>query len=218
MARSDAARTALLDAAERLFAEGGIATVSDRRVAEVAGNTNHSAVRYYFGGRDGLLRALIARHLLSLEEPRRALFEASDSLLDDVRSLVVPGTAALDALPRPSRRARFIAQALHDPAAARVFREVGAGAPTAERILLSVVARLDHLVPAVVRGRASLMTLIVAEACAGVEARAEESGDDPHWPAVGDFLADAITGMLLAPISQTPGQASLIDTGAPAVV
>ena len=59
MGRSEAARNALLDAAERLFAESGVAQVSDRRVAEAAGNTNHSAVRYYFGGREGLLKAMV---------------------------------------------------------------------------------------------------------------------------------------------------------------
>lgn len=90
---------ALLDAAERLFAEAGIAQVSDRRVAEAAGNTNHSAVRYYFGGREGLLRALIARHAAAVEEPRRAMSESSGSVLDDIRSLVVPTTTVLAALP-----------------------------------------------------------------------------------------------------------------------
>ncbi|MCO8277551.1 hypothetical protein M1L60_43930 [Actinoplanes sp. TRM 88003] len=42
-----------------------------RQVGEAAGNANHSAVRYHFGGRDGLLRAMISRHLDAVLEQRR---------------------------------------------------------------------------------------------------------------------------------------------------
>ncbi|WP_405096951.1 TetR/AcrR family transcriptional regulator [Micromonospora sp. NBC_01412] len=202
MARSEAARTALLDAAERLFAEAGIAQVSDRKVAEAAGNTNHSAVHYYFGGREGLLRALIIRHAVELEEPRRRMFERSDSVLDDVRSLVVPFMDAMARLPQPSWRARFLSQAIHDPVTATLMRESAESAPTATLIARSAVSRLNHLHPGVVAGRASLITRIVATACAEVEARAERDGQDPRWHSVGDFLSDAIAGMMLAPISQ----------------
>lgn len=205
MARSDAARAALLDAAERLFAESGIAQVSDRRIAEVAGNTNHSAVRYYFNGREGLLRALITRHLTALEEPRRVMSSHSDSLLGDVRSLVVPFTDALAALPQPSSRARFLAQALHDPTAAGLLRESADLAPSASAITHSVVARLHHLGRGVVTGRARLMTRIVSTTCADVETLSERDGATPSWQAVGDFLADAIAGMLSAPVTHRSG-------------
>ncbi|MFD8592699.1 TetR family transcriptional regulator [Streptomyces sp. NPDC059637] len=202
MARSEAARTALLDAAERLFARSGIAQVSDRKVAEAAGNTNHSAVGYYFGGREGLLRALVERHLVSLEEPRRAMFEHSDSLLGDVRSLVVPVTDALAGLPRPTYRARFLDHVLHDPLRASLMREAEEFAPTAALVTRSAMSRLDHLDPKIVSGRARLMTRIVSTACADIEARAEQDGQDPQWRAAGDFLSDAIAGMLLAPITR----------------
>ncbi|MCZ2840173.1 TetR/AcrR family transcriptional regulator [Modestobacter sp. VKM Ac-2985] len=205
MARSDAARTALLDAAERLFAESGIAQVSDRKVAEGAGNTNHSAVRYYFDGRVGLLHALITRHLTPLEGPRQAMFARSDSVLGDVRSLVVPFTDALAALPQPSSRARFLVQALHDPTAAGLLRESAELAPSASAITHSVVARLHHLDRDVAMGRARLMTRIVSTTCADVEALSERDGAAPSWQAVGDFLADAIAGMLSAPVTHRSG-------------
>ncbi|NBE79995.1 TetR/AcrR family transcriptional regulator [Micromonospora rubida] len=217
MARSEAARTALLDAAERLFAEAGIAQVSDRKVAEAAGNTNHSAVHYYFGGREGLLRALIMRHGTALEEPRRAMFARSDSVLDDVRSLVMPSMDSLAALPRPSWRARFLSQAINDPATATLMRESTESVPTATLIARSVASRLAHLDQGVVTARASLIALIVATACAEVEARAERDGQDPRWHSVGDFLSDAITGMLLAPISQAGSRNPLTETPTPTV-
>lgn len=204
MARSEATRTALLDAAERLFAESGIYYVSDRKVAEAAGNTNHSAVGYYFGGREGLLRALITRHLRALEEPRRAMFERSDSLLDDVRSLVVPMTDTLAGLPQPTWRARFVSQALHHPLATKVFHDMAGEAPTATLIVRSVAARLGHLPRDIVRGRAALMSHVVMSACAEMEERGERDGEPPRWREAGDFLSDSLAGMLTAPVSRRP--------------
>lgn len=195
---------ALLDAAERLFAESGIATVSDRRVAEAAGNTNHSAVRYYFGGRDGLLRALIARHAEAVEEPRRVMSENAGAVLDDIRSLVVPTMTVLARLPRPTWRARFLGQALHDPATRALMSANADLAPTTTRILRSLAGRLAHLDHDVVTARAALITRMVVSTAAEVEARAERDGGDPGWAAVGDFLCDAAAGMLLAPITR-PG-------------
>ncbi|CAM5302853.1 MULTISPECIES: TetR/AcrR family transcriptional regulator [Streptomyces] len=208
MARSERSRTALLDAAERLFAEGGIAQTSDRRIAEAAGNTNHSAVGYYFGGREGLLRTLLTRHITGLEPARREMSAASGSLLGDVRSLVVPATDALVELAeqagegRPTWRARFVRAALHDPQAAEILRGLGGEAPVAAQVVHSIVARLDHLPANIVRGRAALMTHIITSTCAENEERAARGATDPRWRATGDFLSDAITGMLLAPVSQ----------------
>ncbi|MEU5670633.1 helix-turn-helix domain-containing protein [Micromonospora sp. NPDC047753] len=202
MRRSEAARTALLDAAERLFAESGVAEVSDRRVAEAAGNTNHSAVRYYFGGREGLLKALLARHVRDVSEQREGMPPAEDSVLGDIRGLVAPSMRVLDQLPRPSWRARFLDHVLHNPATQPIMREAQDTTPQALELRESLAARLRHLDPEVVAGRARLITRIVSTATAEVEARAERDGEDPRWPEVGDFLVDAITGMLGAPISR----------------
>ncbi|KUL25585.1 TetR/AcrR family transcriptional regulator [Actinoplanes awajinensis] len=201
---AEPARTALLDAAERLFALAGIAQVSDRRVADEAGNTNHSAVRYYFGGRDGLLRALLLRHTTELDAPRAAMFAYSDSVLGDIRSLVMPTMTVLDQLPRPSWRARFLSQALNDPGIRALVAETTDAASATMLIRQSLCARLEHLDRAVVTARASLITRIMVTAAAEVETRAERDGQDPRWASVGDFLCDAIAGMLLAPITR-PG-------------
>ncbi|MFF5343181.1 TetR/AcrR family transcriptional regulator [Streptomyces althioticus] len=207
MARSEAARTALLDSAERLFVQVGMSHVSDRKIAEAAGNTNHSAVGYYFGGREGLLRALLTRHLKGLEEPRRAMFERSGSLLDDVRALVVPVTDSLAELPQPTWRARFVSQAMHDPTATHLLQGMAEDAPTATLIVRSVISRLDHLPLEIVRGRALLMTRVVMTSCADMEERAERDGRTPYWHAAGDFLSDALTGMLTAPVNSRPAEA-----------
>ncbi|WP_328418046.1 TetR/AcrR family transcriptional regulator [Micromonospora sp. NBC_00389] len=216
MTQAEPARTALLDAAERLFAGSGIAQISDRKVAEAAGNTNHSAVRYYFGGRDGLLHALILRHAAALEEPRRAMFEHSDSVLGDVRSLVMPTMKVLAGLPQPTWRARFLGQALHDPATRPLLIEAADAVPTARMIVRSLAARLEHLDPDIVAARAGLITMIVSTAAAEVEARTERSGQDARWASVGDFLCDAIAGMLLAPVTRATSSNPLTEDPASA--
>ncbi|WP_033346777.1 TetR/AcrR family transcriptional regulator [Catenuloplanes japonicus] len=207
MARSDVARTALLDTAERLFAEQGIAQVSDRRVAEVAGNTNHSAVRYYFGGRDGLLRALVERHVRAVEACGARHGETVDSVIGDIRGLVLPSMEVLAALPRPSWRARFIGLALQDPALRDLVRDALAGLPVTVALRRSLKARLAHLDPGVVAGRSSMIAFIVTTATAEIEARAERDGTEPRWIEAGDFLSDAIAGMLSAPVTK-PGSRS----------
>lgn len=201
MARLESEQS-LLDAAERLFAERGIPTVSDRQVAEAGRNSNHSAVRYYFGGRDGLLLALVNRHRTGLEPESQRMFAQSDSLLGDIRALVIPLMASYAALPSPSWRARFIHQAVYDPPTAELLREHGDPASITAEVLRSVVARLAHLDPAVVEARARLTTHIVSTACAEIEERAEKSGEPPRWQEAGAFLCDAIAGLLQAPITQ----------------
>ena len=58
--RRAATRTRLLDAAAELFAERGIEASSIDAIAELAGRTS-GAVYDHFGGKDGLLFALLAR-------------------------------------------------------------------------------------------------------------------------------------------------------------
>lgn len=65
----------LLLAAERLFAEHGLAGVSLRQISVEAGSSNNSAIRYHFGSKDDLLRAIFAYRLGDLMQ-RRALLRA----------------------------------------------------------------------------------------------------------------------------------------------
>ena len=65
----------LLLTAERLFAEHGLAGVSLRQISIEAGSSNNSAIRYHFGSKDDLLRAIFAYRLNDLMQ-RRALLRA----------------------------------------------------------------------------------------------------------------------------------------------
>src|SRR3954468_21880824 len=96
--RGDAARSAVLDAAERLFAERGIEAVSLRDVSAAAGQRNHSAAQYHFGDRQGLVAAVFDRRMRVVGERRHALLdelEANGDASDTdaiVAAIVVPLT------------------------------------------------------------------------------------------------------------------------------
>lgn len=61
-ARGERTRERLLDVAEQLLSTRGVEGVSLREIRLAAGQRNTSALQFHFGDRDGLLRAIIARH------------------------------------------------------------------------------------------------------------------------------------------------------------
>ncbi|MGB3562325.1 MAG: TetR/AcrR family transcriptional regulator [Thermoanaerobaculia bacterium] len=64
----------LLEAAERLFAERGIARSSLRAITREAG-ANVASVNYHFGSKEGLVKAVLARRLEPLNLERLALLD-----------------------------------------------------------------------------------------------------------------------------------------------
>jgi len=94
-------RLTILRAAEQSFAAKGIDGVSLRTINRLAGQGNASAVQYHFGGRTGLVQAVIERHQATTDPLRHALideFEASGPLdaRDLARALVLPLATKLD--------------------------------------------------------------------------------------------------------------------------
>jgi len=79
MAR-DATRTRarLLRAGERRFAEDGVRGARLADIVRDAGQGNDSAVGYHFGSRQGLLRAIVERHLVEMDRRRVVPPEGSD--------------------------------------------------------------------------------------------------------------------------------------------
>lgn len=78
----------LLDAAERLLAEGGADALSVRRLAEAAGTTPR-AIYSVFGGKDGLLRALFREAFYALT----AILDGQARTDDPVEDLVAAGVS-----------------------------------------------------------------------------------------------------------------------------
>jgi AcrR family transcriptional regulator len=102
---TDAASTkkALIRAGERLMAAHGIDGAELQDVVAMAGQRNRSAVVYHFGGRDGLLEAIVHQHRPGINIARNRLLdelEASGEItIRSVMNVIVQPTAAKLATP-----------------------------------------------------------------------------------------------------------------------
>jgi AcrR family transcriptional regulator len=84
----DSTRERLVDAAETLFAEHGIGAVSLREINRMAGAKNAVAVQYHFGDRDGILRAISAKHFPAVDARRHAMLDEYEAKgAPDIRAL-----------------------------------------------------------------------------------------------------------------------------------
>lgn len=148
-ARGELTRERLLEAAVLLFAERGVRGASLREINEAAGQRNTNALHYHFGDRDGLIRALAARHTAVLGERQRELYEevTADGRLGELRAL-------LGILQRPSAEyvtrgrveaawVRVAAQLLTSPRTAT--EDIVAGVP--DVVLVVGTAIVDLLSP-----------------------------------------------------------------------
>lgn len=86
-------RARLIRAGERRFARDGVTGAKIADIVRDAHQANDSAVRYHFGSRQGLLRAIVERHVAAMDA-RRELPGADADLRAVVEAIVRP-TAAL---------------------------------------------------------------------------------------------------------------------------
>ncbi|MFJ5172441.1 TetR/AcrR family transcriptional regulator [Streptomyces griseoviridis] len=199
-------RVALMAAAERLFAEHGLGAVSNRQIAEAAGQRNVTAVSYHFGGRTGLLRAIMTDHGERVDVIRgrhvRAV-GASDAVRDWVGCLVRPVPEHLAELGSPSWNARFSVQVMADPALRSLVTEEALARPWLSKVLDGLHRCLAEL-PAEVRlVRGEMGRHLITQICAERE-RALAQGDPVRhgsWDRTADALTDAIVGLLTAPVT-----------------
>ncbi len=89
-------REKLIRAGEHRFARDGVAGARLRDVVRDAEQGNDAAVSYHFGSRDGLLTAIVDKHMAAMEDERsQAQEELADKTLMELVHLVVEPTAAL---------------------------------------------------------------------------------------------------------------------------
>src|SRR5690606_7828731 len=143
----------ILDAAERLFAERGIAATSLRAVMAAA-HVNPAAVHYHFGGREALIEAVVLQRLRPLNAERLARLDEVEAR---ARPDAPPVEAVLDAFLAPALRLacapggegerlmRLLGRFYHDAADVartlfeREFR------PVLERFSAALARSLPHL-------------------------------------------------------------------------
>jgi AcrR family transcriptional regulator len=114
-----ATRALLLRTAERLYAERGLADVSNRQIVEAAGVANNSALTYHFGTREDLIRAIARSHagpvfrrtrelLAAIEANQQGTPETRDKSDKSERSGLGPGRARPDPGEARARVAAFV--------------------------------------------------------------------------------------------------------------
>jgi AcrR family transcriptional regulator len=115
-------KTSLLDAAERLFADRGIAGASLRAITRAA-EANLAAVHYHFGSKEGLVRAVFGRRLEPLNRERLQQLAACDldagaaAVEPIVKAFVSPPLLMIGSEPGGRAFAQLLARALLEPGA-----------------------------------------------------------------------------------------------------
>lgn len=194
--------TALILAAERLFAEHGIEGVSLRQVNQAARHRNSSAAHYHFGSKEGLVQAVLMHRLPLLDQRRAELLEGAraDS---DVRfyleCFIVPLTEQLCASSPSGCYLRFIQQYEKYRGDYDFVRRI---TPAGVRIFDALEQLLDHLPADVRRFRIDHLVHLVHAILAHVEDRLAR-GLISHVDAQGTAanMVDMIAAALTAPCS-----------------
>lgn len=207
-AHGNETREFILATAERLFAEQGVAAVSNRQVSEAAGQANNFAVGYHFGTKADLVLAIVRRHAPAIEQRRAevlAAIKGSADLRDWVGCLVRPLTDHLASLGSPSWYARFIAQVTTDPTFRRmVVDETVASASMQETI--EGLTRCMPVLPQEVREeRSDMSRQLIVHMCAERERALQAGTATPRatWEAAAVGLVDALVGLWRAPFTPT---------------
>jgi AcrR family transcriptional regulator len=204
MSRTRSTREALLDAAERLFAERGLYAVSLSEIGRAAHQQNRSVIQYHFGSRERLIEAVATRHLASANAHRAELLHTLDitgrahDLRALVETLILPPFHQTETL--RSHYFRFLLRWSFGVQSSDVFTALLQSADTSA--FAETVSRIDGLLADVdaevrqFRYRNAFMGVI--RALAEREAALERPGElDERF--VVTALTDMVTGLLGAP-------------------
>ncbi|MEE4023415.1 TetR/AcrR family transcriptional regulator [Gordonia sp. PKS22-38] len=205
--KKEATQELILDTAERLFAENGIYTVSNRQIAEAAGQGNTAVVGYHFGSRTDLIRALVRRFHQGVEPLRQAQLEqisGSTDIRDWIDCQVRPITARFDELGSPTWFARFGAQLIADPEMRNVLLEESWNESVSLHQSQEGLLKCLPFLPVQVQPeRMDCAMFLIIHMCAQRE-RALADGIPlirTTWSEMATGLVDALVGVWTAPVT-----------------
>jgi AcrR family transcriptional regulator len=146
--REATTREQLIRVAEVMFAERGIGAVSLREIGERAGQRNKTAIHYRFGGKEGLVRAILSFWSEAVNARRQEILAslAVEGRLDDCRRV---GGCCRPACRRTGRRGQPLRRLPRSPqSGAGVERVAGrprrVGRLEPERRVASLLKRSAH--------------------------------------------------------------------------
>lgn len=157
--KSAATRAKLIAVAERLFADRGIEGVSLAEINRVARQRHSNACQYHFGSKDGLIQAILDKHVPAISANRNTMFDAmevagSTELADTVSAFVRPVAAKLFDPNGGKEFIRFNAQLVaRHTMASRGLATSLLNVPQADRLTRKLKAALADLPGHLVEGR-----------------------------------------------------------------
>jgi AcrR family transcriptional regulator len=213
-------RQAILDAAARLFAQRGIDAVSLNEINNAAGQRNASSLHYHFGSRDGLLRAVLERHVPTIAARRRASLASApvdDAARTGAVAFVQPLADLLLGDWRDRAFVRIAADLRTDPARSNAEVDAIVG-DTSGREAFDVVVRSGALPPGLASRRVRIAGTLVLHALAD-RARSIDGGhvraDDGHALFVSDLVDVCLATVLTPPSAATHALLALPREGDP---
>lgn len=208
--RSIATRAKLVAVAERLYAERGIDGVSLSEINRASKQRNANACQYHFGNKEGLLQAIVDKHVPAIAARRNELLDQLEAageldLPTLIHAWVLPVAEKLDDADGGSDFIRVNAQLT----ATHTLAVLNPAATTLRAQGVERLARLLNLalsaVPAAIRQQRLLMASVLlfhglADQSRLLENLSQRNASHDNVLFVCS-LEDAITALLIAPIS-----------------
>ena len=203
---TDATRAALLDAAAEVFADHGAFTGSLVEITRRAGQRNRAAVHYHFGGREGLLAAVLDRHADFMAEREGELLavaraQADDDVASVVEAIVRPVVEVAESGWRGRCYLVILSEIVEldpanlDPAINEAIARTGG-----KEVYALLTERMPRCDDALLVERLSLLTSFVVGSVAR-RARAGEGGRPQlPTPRFTEHLIDLATAIATAPV------------------
>ncbi len=210
--RGEATRTALIEAAESLFAEGGVEGVSTRQIGAAIGSSNTNVVAYHFGSKDALIREVYRHRLTEIDRRRGELLAEAErrGCGDDLRALLevfyLPLFEQTDSEGRHSY-ARFLT-GLERSGMIATRMAVSAEFPHSESLVRQIKEALSAEAGSRFAIRMRLTTALISGALQQIDQ--EASGDKER---AADLFDDAITIAAAALAAPPQPQPDIRDEG-----
>jgi AcrR family transcriptional regulator len=161
-------RVKIMEAAERLFAEGGIDGIALREIAVAADQANNTAVQYHFGSKENLVYEIFKYRTHLFEAQRAEMLERAERAgrLMDARVLLevlcLPHLSIADengAHPYSAFLAQYLTRSRAD-GIRHPYDDPEVLMPALRRVRSLIVQRVHYLPPRLLRLRVSLCKLM----------------------------------------------------------
>lgn len=197
----------LIDAATRAFAEHGVYAASLVEITRQAEQRNRGAVHYHFGGRDGLLVAVLEEHAPFLAQRESELLAAAQQRPDDdvasvIEAIVRPAAELAETGWRGRAYLTVVGELIEqDPRNLSHGVSTALGRTGGYEVFALIARRLPQLDEELLNERMALVAAFIL----GTVARRARSAEKPGRPQLAterfvDNLVRMAAAMLTAPV------------------